>query len=177
MLLLGLNPAACVLVGLGSGCDDADCLIDPNWEDAARRFVAEGGCLIMQGGGKSVETVAGCFGLGWHFAGDCYRRTDFIFNPAWREAEAGWYRGPRGGYNVKTLMLSGVEDEDKVFGVAAGAETYSHVPVMAGKGVDGGMCPVAFATHGSGHVGYVGDVNAEQTTLEIISALANHYVM
>ena len=153
LLRADLERRACILVGLGSGGDDADCLSNPHWKVALKLYVEEeGGVFIMQGEGKAVETVAGWFDLGWHFASDCYRRNDFIFNQAWGEANSDWYDGPEVRCNVKAVMLSGVAEEDKVFSVAEG-------------------CPVAFASCGAGRVGFVGDVNAEQTTLEIIAAL------
>ena len=128
--------------------------------------------MLVQGEGKPVEELAGWFGLGWHFAGDCYRRTDFEFNEGWEAFDDDWYVGPDGRYNVKTLMLSGVKPEHKVYRVMDGAKTHSPVPSMAGESVENDMCPVALARCGFGHLGFVGDVNAEETTLAIISALA-----
>ena len=169
------NRDAVILVGLGSGGDDADCLTNREWREVLHRYVEGGGNLIMQGEGKSVETVAGWFELGWHFAGDCYRRTDFEFNSKWIENNKrfeGAYDELVRPYNVKTVMLSGVREEHRVFRVAAEAKTSSPVPFMAGVAVDDAMCPVAMAPYGAGHVGFVGDVNAEDATFEIISILA-----
>ncbi|TAQ87603.1 hypothetical protein B7494_g4057 [Chlorociboria aeruginascens] len=89
------------------------------------------------------------WGLGWRF-GD-YTREVYGLNPAVNERvrDTRWFQTVK-GYSMKAVSLKGVQEQGRV---------YLH---------DGGESPVVLAPVGRGWLGWVGDVNAEEGTSELM---------
>ena len=70
-------------------------------------------------------------------------------------------------------MLSSVPPSEVVYGAVPGSVTHSGVPSMAGVAVAPGMCAVALGGYGErgGRVGFWGDVNFEEETLQVLVEL------
>jgi hypothetical protein len=73
--------------------------------------------------------------------------------------------------NMKATTLCGVAVEDRLYNPKPGARCISAVPGFGGHIVNHERTGVAFSPVGDGSVCYVGDVNAEVKTLEMIIAL------
>ena len=171
--------AACVVLGVGSSGDkdDADDLFTSlSVRMDLVNFVRGGGTLLLQGEGV-VSELFGWFGKPeWYYS--TYTRTA---HTCWATADpaphwaANWYPYVEGGcvsdYNVKAAMLSGVSPTDCLYGTADDARTYSMVPSMAARSLEPGLCSIAFARCGAGCFGFFGDVNAEEDTQDIVTAL------
>jgi len=76
-------------------------------------------------------------------------------------------------YNVKAVMLDGVDPGDALYATGTESKSYSLVPSMGGQDIERGMCAVAIGKYGKGSVSYFGDVNAEDDTCSIISIVAH----
>lgn len=77
-------------------------------------------------------------------------------------------------YNVKANLIKHVHPADVVFG--PGEETWTQSMVWAPEhmGHQPGVAAAAFAATQGGHVGYVGDVNWEEASGEIVLAMLQH---
>ncbi len=73
--------------------------------------------------------------------------------------------------NTKATMLCGVAPEDRLYSPKPGARCISNVPGFGGHVVNHDRTAVAYSPRGHGSVCYVGDVNAEPKTIDMIIAL------
>ncbi|KAK5701357.1 hypothetical protein LTS12_028383, partial [Elasticomyces elasticus] len=128
----------------------------------------------------------GC-GLPWK-AG-AYHRAEFEFNPSSgsasgsASASASALAGGGGGggdaatmpgpYSMKALHVKNVRAEERVFVPIDGAVTQSHVFPAEEVDSDDGQAPVAGAKMGEqgGRLYYIGDVNAEVESTQVVLAL------
>jgi len=75
-------------------------------------------------------------------------------------------------YNVKAVLIDGVDPGDALFVTGTESKSKSLVPSMAGHHIEQSMCAVAIGKYGKGSISYFGDVNAEDDTCSIISIVA-----
>lgn len=168
----------CIVLQVGSSEYTADLFTDPQVKRGLKTWVAGGGTLILHGE-RSVTTALGWFGKGWRYTN--YTRTvhrcwapspQNAGGPHWCD----WYQhcptGITADISVKACMLSSVPAEECLFGTDENAATQSAVPSMAGTRLHAGLTAVAFGRYVNGFIGFFGDVNAESTTLAIVTALA-----
>ena len=73
-------------------------------------------------------------------------------------------------------MLSGVAPQDNLFGTTGDSVLISLVSGMAGQDIEEGQCAIALGEFGGGSVSFFGDVNAEESTVQIMAVIArvNH---
>lgn len=155
-----------------------DAYITEEGQEPLRERVAEyarqGGTLVLccqfstfVYGGAMGALLQETFGLPW-MRFDYYRST-FAPNPGFRGID-GVSLPP--AYSMKAVTLRNVPAAAAVFldtgarGSADGSRV--SVPVPAG---DVGGVPVAFARVGKGYVGYVGDVNNEESTSHVVVSM------
>ena len=156
--LLTENYSAVLTLGLGAADRSHDFLTNAAWKSGLVAFVARGGLLLMHGE-RYISSAFAWFGkVSWK--ADSYFRTTHSYCPA-NAAARSWYptaASERSNFSVKACMLSGVAPAEQLF-----ASTDSR----------GGGAAVALASHGAGHVGFFGDVNAEAeaSTMRVIRAL------
>lgn len=72
-------------------------------------------------------------------------------------------------YNMKALHISGARLHEVIMGPVPDAATQSHV--FAPEGVDQAQGAVVGTKVGRGYLAYVGDVNTEEETAQVILAL------
>jgi hypothetical protein len=137
--------------------------------DFIKKWVQRGGALVLNGGKKETWEW---FGLGWHYEGDYYRRTIHTYNSQFEAIpnagkELFNFLGTN-DYNVKATMLNGVDAAHKVYHPKAGATTISpvgNIPGFGGTPIDSEKCRIVIAPYGRGRVAFVGDVDAEASTM------------
>lgn len=142
-------------------------------KDFIQTWVRRGGTLILNGGKN--EMWEPWFGLGWHYKGDFYRRTIHIYNSHFETIphigkELFNFFGTN-EYNVKACMLDGVDASHGVYYPKPGATAISvlgNMPGFGGTPIDSKKCPLAIAPYGRGRVAFIGDVNAEASTMKWI---------
>ena len=107
------------------------------------------------------------FGLSWR-RGD-YNRSDFQFNPACilpADVAPSSFPAP---YSMKALYVQNAHPHEKVYVPVANAMTQSHV--MPPEWVDQTQAAVVGTKVGDGHLFYVGDVNLEESSRQILLLL------
>lgn len=105
------------------------------------------------------------FSLPWAMAE--YSRTDFDVNSAMNQVNTSSLVSR---YSQKAVQLRNVQRSDAVYLPSPSSRTQSMV--FAPRPIaDLSQTPAAFGKSGQGHVGYVGDVNAEAPTAKVILAM------
>ncbi|KAL0954417.1 hypothetical protein HGRIS_003403 [Hohenbuehelia grisea] len=106
-------------------------------------------------------------GLPWK-RGD-YHRTDFVLNLEASLPAHADRAGLPSTYSMKAVHVKGVSAEDQLYAPAAGAMTQSHVfaPMLA----DQRQAAAAATKMGEGILVYIGDVNGEEETEQLVLAL------
>ena len=137
----------------------------------AIQFVQDGGTLIFGLGFPSFTKPSeygdlfSAFDIPWR-AGE-YHRTEFDLN-ATAESIASVALPP--GYSQKALHLKNVERKDAIYLPSSSSRIQSAVfppdPIQ-----DLTQTPTAFRQYGSGKLGYVGDVNMEEETQQVLLAM------
>ena len=162
-----------VVFQLGSGGRDK-AFFDPEMKAFLSVWVKRGGTLIMQGENSITKVFQEWFDLPWNFHGDYYRRTSYVYNTLFDTIphvgnEIETFVGTK-AYSVKACMISDVADNHRLYQPREGATVQSVIPLpgFAGEMVESGMCPLAVAQCGRGRVAFIGDVNAEPTTMKWI---------
>eukprot|EP01025_Chloroclados_australasicus_P030474 TRINITY_DN3057_c1_g3_i1.p1 TRINITY_DN3057_c1_g3~~TRINITY_DN3057_c1_g3_i1.p1 ORF type:complete len:260 (-),score=11.60 TRINITY_DN3057_c1_g3_i1:321-1100(-) len=146
------------------------------------KFVRMGGTIFFQGEGEAMCSIfSDWFGKPWNFEGDFYRRTVFSKNnlsEGWGDGFSDIYMRRRdksfelpSTYCVKACMLSNVSPVERVFETNNSSTTMSLVPFMSDVTMQPGMCPLAMGKFQEGFIGFFGDVNAEKSTVDIISEI------
>lgn len=107
------------------------------------------------------------FGLSWR-RGD-YHRSDFQFNPACTLATGVAPSSFPAPYSMKVLHVENARPHEKIFVPVANDMTQSHV--MIPQRVDQTQAAVVGSKVGDGHVFYVGDVNLEEESRQILLLL------
>lgn len=107
------------------------------------------------------------FGLTWKH-GEYFRST-FSFN---RTTKLGDIPMP-GAYSMKALNLSGVARNDAVYVATPNSRVESLVFGPTPVDCTNDEAPVTFTQVGQGYVGYVGDVNAEEATTDVVLSMCN----
>ncbi|KAG2492553.1 hypothetical protein HYH03_009216 [Edaphochlamys debaryana] len=132
-------------------------------------WVHAGGLLLLNGERAAAGVAREWFGLRWRMEGDYYCRTEHGLNPGCALLGPLAARLPP-ALDVKACLLAYVPGEQRVYVSAPGALSRSHVPAMAGAPV-GDLAAVTVAAVGSGAVGFLGDVNWEEASLQLMTAL------
>jgi hypothetical protein len=117
-------------------------------KDFIQTWVQRGGTLILNG--SKNEMWGPWFGLGWHYKGNFFGTNE---------------------YNVKASMLDGVDASHGVYYPKPGATAISvlgNMPGFGGTPIESEKCPLAIAPYGRGRVAFIGDVNAEASTMKWI---------
>ncbi len=168
--------STCVVFQLGSGGDDKS-FFTPEIKAFLVPWVHNGGKLIINGE-RSVLTVFNeWFSKSWAFEGDFYRRTVHDLNPDFSSVpslfEPVANLPPK--TNCKGVMLSRVDPSEKLYVPTAGAVSASVLPMpgFAGVEIDSNMCVVAVAAAEKGRICFIGDINAEESTGNIIVAVGS----
>lgn len=123
----------------------------------------------MQGEREAAAWVARVWSLPWAMDGDYYRRTEHALRSLTGDALFAAAPWPR-SVNVKACMLSRVPRAQQLFSTEEGASSMSLVPGFGGAPCAG--TAVAVARFGEGLVAFVGDVNAEDSTAQVVAAIA-----
>lgn len=138
------------------------------------KYVGTGGTLIMAclfssfARPPQLNAFYTRTGLPWR-VGD-YHRTTFYLNPAFRATF-----GPQlhtsleDSYSMKTLHLQHVPSAARVYVPEASSRTQSMV--FAPAAVDLQQCPAVFSQYGKGYIGYIGDVNNEEGSRKLLTAM------
>jgi len=139
------------LIGVGqAGADKARPLFKSNIRDALRSWVERGGYLAVQGEGGVMDSfLSKVFDKHWKCVG--YYREERELNEDCEER----FRGamlPR-EYSSKAVVISGVSEDETVYG-----------------GSDD--CSLAMANIGLGRLMLIGDVNAEEITIDVLGEFA-----
>lgn len=146
-------------------------IVDPdNYQlrEDALNFVERGGTLILcchfpcpihkQG----IDKLFSSFGLYWR-SGD-YHSTEHDINASVRGFDVG---GLAPKYSQQALHLRDVDSKDAIYLPSASAYVQSHVcppsPIE-----DRSQTPAALTAYGKGMLGYLGDVNGEAQTIQIL---------
>lgn len=137
-------------------------------------YVSSGGTLIMAclfssfARPPQLDAFYTRISLPWR-VGD-YHRTTFYRNPAFRAIF-----GPQlhtsleDSYSMKTLHLQHVTQAARVYVPEASSRTQSMV--FAPAEVDLQQCPAVFSPYGKGFIGYIGDVNNEEGSRKLLTAM------
>jgi len=158
----------CVAFGIGSGGVDKGTK-DPDVQTIICEWVKRGGRLVVHGE-RDLEVLFRLFDKNWAFEGDFYRRTEHCRNECPSIPRERWSTLPS-SYNVKACMVSGVEADEMLYSPKEGATTHSLVPSFGGIPVNRDKCPVAVSSVGEGIFIFIGDVNSESQTMQVISML------
>lgn len=154
--------SSCMVVQLGSGGDDRG-FFCADIKMLLTAWVQQGGRLIIQGEGekRALTVFRDWLGKPWTFRGDFYRRTTHHLN-------AGFTAVPQllqsttmaldQVTSAKACMLSNVDVSERLYVIPKG----DAVPEM---------CYAAVASIGAGRACFIGDVNAERSTIDIIAAV------
>ncbi|KAL8996184.1 MAG: hypothetical protein Q9169_004250 [Polycauliona sp. 2 TL-2023] len=115
-----------------------------------------------------VNRMFRSFGLPWEF-GDYHRSTFYLSQKI--KSVLGHQRAIEleREYSMKAVHLKHTLVDSRAYVPLEQSHTQSHV--FAPSNVDQGQTPAVFAKHGSGWVGYIGDVNNEQGSRALIMAL------
>lgn len=159
--------SSCIALGWGSG----GCAIERKFansqifRDSIVSWVNKGGRFIVQGERpEQYGNWPAWFGKSWKSSD--YIRSDYICNGKsdddihWCQ----WYHKAKGAivtgrYNVKAVLVSGVAPEENLFRDIDTDESEDESAVTLGK-------------HGEGLVSFIGDVNAEDETCDIMAIIA-----
>ena len=175
---------SCIALGWGSGGTNIELEFGrskPFQRDVTAWVKNNGGRFIVQGENPTrYGNWPSWFEKSTWKTGE-YRRTNHVCNA---KNENGvhwcskWYHSAPGAivtdnsYNVKAVMLNGVDPSDALFATGSGSKSHSLVSFMAGQDIEEGMCAVAVGKYGEGSVSYFGDVNAEDDTCSIMAIIA-----
>lgn len=138
------------------------------------KYVGTGGTLIMAclfssfARPPQLNAFYARIGLPWR-VGD-YHRTTFYLNPAFRAIF-----GPslEDSYSMKTLHLQHVRSDARVYVPEASSRIQSMVFVP--EEVDLQQCPAVFSPYGKGYIGYIGDVNNEEGSRKLLTAMLRKF--
>ncbi|KAK1671759.1 hypothetical protein BDP55DRAFT_635615 [Colletotrichum godetiae] len=143
----------------------------PDVWNAVIAYVRQGGTAIVMGHFSSfvkpdnIKPFFAKAGLDWA-RGD-YHRTTVTLNP--QAAGSAAERLPT-RYSQKALFLKGVHPTAVLYGPNETSVTQSHV-FSAEEVADLTQAAISFAQVGDGKMGYVGDVNTEEETGDVILAM------
>ena len=106
------------------------------------------------------------WGLNWKMGS--YHRTTFSLNPSRPER---LLRGPSlaASYSMKTVHLKGIAPETVVYGPTSESRTQSMV--FSPSPVDLSEAPVVYTRVEKGYLGYIGDVNGEEESTNVILSM------
>ena len=136
-------------------------------------YVKSGGTLVVGGSFSTFVRPTDndaffkkAFGLNWKMGS--YHRTTFSLNLARPER---LLRGPSlaPSYSMKTVHLKGISRDSVVYGPTAESRTQSMV--FAPSAVDLDEAPVVYTQVGQGYLGYIGDVNGEKASTNVILSM------
>mmetsp|Transcript_3939 Transcript_3939/g.5448 ORF Transcript_3939/g.5448 Transcript_3939/m.5448 type:complete len:196 (-) Transcript_3939:190-777(-) len=126
-----------------------------------------------QGERRVMPVCRNWFGRSWEMKGDFYRRTVHNLQPSCTYLTPDTLKTLPPTVNAKACMISNVPIEEKVYSPESGAVVHSFVrlPGFAGEQIDGGLNLVAMSPFGKGRFAFIGDVNAEQSSMAVIRVL------
>jgi hypothetical protein len=139
-------------------------LVDGKFERVSRQLVeyAKGGGTVVFGGIVSSfarpndmrSYFSDQWGLSWEM-GSCHREVfsvnQWVLSVEGRER----FSGLPSSYSMKAVQIKGADQEDRVY-VEHGGATES---------------PIVFAKSGNGYVGWVGDINSEDETAQVVKVM------
>ena len=177
-MLTTLRSAGCLVVlSADGGQEEYLQRRDASFRDGLRAWTQAGGVLCWHGGIEAVEQLQWLFpevAQPWTMRGDFYRRCDTQLNRGCAGVPQPAMGALPAHINAKACMVSDVPPEHQLYSPPAGAVAHSLVnaPGFAGTAIQGGMCSIAAAPFGQGHVVFFGDVNAEEETCAALMRLA-----
>ena len=136
-------------------------------------YAKAGGTVVIGGtfstfvrGSDNDAFFKKAWGLDWKMGS--YHRTTFTLNPSRPER---LFRGPNlaDSYSMKTVHLKGIAPETVVYGPTPESRTQSMV--FAPSAVDLGEAPVVYTRIAQGFLGYIGDVNGEIDSTNVILSM------
>ena len=136
-------------------------------------YAKTGGTVVIGGtfstfvrGADNDAFFKKAWGLNWKTGS--YHRTTFSLNPSRPERLS---EGPSlaSSYSMKTVHLKGISPETVVYGPTATSRTQSMV--FAPSAVDLSEAPVVYSPMGQGFLGYIGDVNGEKDSTNVILSM------
>ncbi|CAK3961452.1 Hypothetical predicted protein [Lecanosticta acicola] len=134
-------------------------------------YIRNGGTIVFGGriGGRTrssdINELFADLSLPW--LSGSYYRTDFDLNPSMTQINTSRLAHR---FSQKAMQLSDVQQNDKIYVPAPSARLQSLV-FPAVEIEDHSETPAAFGSCGLGKVGYLGDVNAEPETAEVLLAM------
>jgi hypothetical protein len=139
--------------------------------DSVKSYVVNGGTVVLAGHFSSFmkpldigRWFSTKWGLPWE-SGD-YHRTTVHLNS---QAQALPIQGLPSSYSQKAVFLKNVASNAAWYLPSTESRTESRV--FAPASVDTQQTPVAFGAIGSGHLGYIGDVNGEEGSTAVVLAM------
>lgn len=133
-------------------------------------LLARGGTALFCGLFSSftdMNQFAACFqSLGLPWRPGAYYRTDLHPTPAAESRLARFRDDLPEQYNAKALLATSVAPADRIY--APSEDSYTQSMVFAPESADSNQAAVALGRASGGWVGYVGDVNGEEETSDII---------
>jgi len=139
--------------------------------DRVVSYVRSGGTVVVGfhfpnfTNGNEFDAFFKAFGLPW-VRGD-YHRTDFQVNPSCTLPANVLPTSLPPPYSMKALHVDKARPEEKVYVPADGARVQSHV-FPATPVSDASQAAVAVAKIGEGYLVYIGDVNSEMESAEVV---------
>ena len=136
-------------------------------------YAKAGGTVVI--GGSFSTFICGsdndaffkkAWGLSWKMGS--YQRTTFYLNPSRPERLLGGPSLPA-SYSMKTVHLKGIAPESVVYGPTIESRTQSMV--FASSAVNLNEAPVVYTRIGHGFLGYIGDVNGETDSTNVILSM------
>jgi len=142
-------------------------------------WVTCGGRFILHGEGEGEHRVMpvcrNWFGRIWQMKGDFYRRTVHNLQSSCTYLTPDILNMLPLTVNAKACMITNVPVEERVYSPESGAVVHSfvHLPGFAGEQIDSGLNLVAMCSFGKGRFAFIGDVNAEQSSMAVIRVLGS----
>jgi hypothetical protein len=170
--------STCVFFGVGGG-GDCKQYFSPEIETYLKCWVSAGGNFIVLGEGNGKRKISVIlqewFQKPWKYTD--YYRCWHILNKSCElsMASAHGISFPK-RYNVKSCMLSNVPPHETLFfEPSTDDEDFDETEGNPKKWKEGygGPCPVAVTTYGRGRLSFIGDVNAELETIQIIHLIGS----
>ena len=147
--------SAVILLSFGSTGPGGDCkqIMKNEMISVIASYVKSGGTFIVQGEGIVTTLFNKCFQKKWSM--ENYERVDIELNLLPTLSSELLETFPR-TYSAKTVSLSNVEDSCNLYSA------------------DSDQCSIAVSNYHSGKFVFIGDVNSESKTLQVIYGLANN---
>jgi len=158
----------CVILNVHSGGNDTQLTENPALQKYLKKWMGEGGKLFIHGEGKCLNILSEFLGEENRWKYESYFRTEHTLAPNALLINCTL----PSTYNVKSALVGGVAEADRVYATQEGATTQSAVFFMGGQKIESGLTTMAFTAVGEGRLGFIGDVNGESHTIKAVIELA-----